>query len=637
MHDYDDVEKIIQDKVQSLPDEYRDAGEAWLRDLQGMGRAAETIRTYGVYLAAAVAEFSEVLQKPITLDEFVMLDRPTGLAWQTMLIARGFKASSVNVKISAVWSFIAFMAKHRLQGVGSIVSIAKLPVSKLRSRVNAPETTQQAASAVHERQLGLEFEGEPWIKARNEAIMSVVAATGALNSEIVALKRPEGEPEAWEAVELVGGTKLKARSAALDAASVLAIGSYLDLAPFDVEPGTALFRAEDHGPMGKWSISTMFDRTAKQSGLPGQITAQATRAGLARRLHAEGVGPEEIGCRLGMRSISNVEALLDIRDPAEDQGRQRAGVAWLRQGLDDDGGDLQARRFVAHLMTDTSVAFVTAILYGRIVMRFMEFIRGQGVSIADIDDGVLKAYLEGPSSRDREARRKQHQSALAGFCGWLQGRGVITAYPSLLLTYGSKKAVVFDYQPMEVLDAFIGVLDAGSTASDARVALIASLGCHHGLGLTEILDLRWSDIKEPMADRPGGIKLGDDTVAMHASLAHRLRRWREVAPQVGADGRVFPRENRSFRASVSPVKLQRDLRDASLRLGFPLLTFRALRHSFIAESLKICDITTVARMARIKGSDLVQIYRDTMIARGDLAPPGANDNRLLPMTVAPAA
>ena len=163
---------------------------------------------------------------------------------------------------------------------------------------------------------------EPWIAARNAAVLSLLYGSGLRISEALGLT----------AQDLPAGTKTlrisgkggKTRIVPLLAASLEAVETYLKLCPFVIDADKPLFRGARGGPLKPAIIQREMQRMRSALGLPETATPHALRHSFATHLLSAGGDLRAIQELLGHASLSTTQVytgvdaarLLDIYERA---------------------------------------------------------------------------------------------------------------------------------------------------------------------------------------------------------------------------------------------------------------------------------------------------------------------------------
>lgn len=267
---------------------------AWRRHLLNDRRRSEhTVRAYG---AAA-----ERLIAFLTLHHGAVPDR-AALAALTASDLRAFLArrrgeglgnSSAARELSAVRGFLAFVA-----GADAVPRTRGPRVKKGVPRPIAPDEAVALAEDV------AEAAAEPWIGARDWAVLLLLYGAGLRIGEAVALTGsalPLGETLA------VTGKRAKTRIVPLLPQVRAAIETYVAQCPWPISPDGALFRGARGGPLAPALVRRAVQAARGRLGLSERTTPHALRHSFATHLLGRGADLRALQELLGHASLSSTQ------------------------------------------------------------------------------------------------------------------------------------------------------------------------------------------------------------------------------------------------------------------------------------------------------------------------------------------
>jgi integrase/recombinase XerC len=146
---------------------------------------------------------------------------------------------------------------------------------------------------------------EPWVTARDAAVLSLLYGAGLRISEALALT-PETLPPAGGALTILGKGQ-KTRMVPLLAAVRQAIDAYVALCPFHLEPDEPLFRGEKGGPLSPRIVQYAMERLRGALGLADSATPHALRHSFATHLLSRGGDLRAIQELLGHASLATTQ------------------------------------------------------------------------------------------------------------------------------------------------------------------------------------------------------------------------------------------------------------------------------------------------------------------------------------------
>ncbi len=160
---------------------------------------------------------------------------------------------------------------------------------------------------------------EPWIAARDMAVLTLLYGCGLRISEALGLKREEAPVGTTDAIRVVGKGGRERVVPVLPAVR-RAVETYIGLVPFVLEPDRPLFRGTRGGPLSPRIVQLGIARLRGALGLEASVTPHALRHSFATHLLGRGGDLRTIQELLGHASLSttqiytgvDAERLLDV-------------------------------------------------------------------------------------------------------------------------------------------------------------------------------------------------------------------------------------------------------------------------------------------------------------------------------------
>ncbi len=294
-----------------IPPAHGDALARWLAQLKGAeGASPHTIKAYGQDLRAFLAFIAAHRGGEIGgLSDLAALPLADMRAWMAHARGTGLSARSLARALSAVKGFIAWLADGSGSSMGggaggAIDASAALSARSPKHLRKLPRPlTEDGAKDVLDS-VG-DFAPEPWVAARDTAVVTLLYGSGLRISEALSLT---GADHPLPEVLRITGKGNKTRLVPTLPATQAAVAEYMRLCPFDLARDAALFRGARGGPLNARLIALAMQRTRAALGLPPSATPHALRHSFATHLLAAGGDLRAIQELLGHASLSTTEA-----------------------------------------------------------------------------------------------------------------------------------------------------------------------------------------------------------------------------------------------------------------------------------------------------------------------------------------
>ena len=219
-------------------------------------------------------------------------------AWMAQERARGLSSRSLARALSSVKSFARWLADH--DGV-EVTAILATRAPRAGRKLPRP-LSEDAARAMLETAPAQA--DEPWIAARDTAVLTLLYGCGLRISEALGLAAdvlPLGD------TLRIAGKGGKERVVPVLAAARTAVAAYARLCPHDLAPGTPLFRGQRGRRLNARLVSRAMERARMQLGLPASATPHALRHSFATHLLDAGADLRAIQDLLGHASLATTE------------------------------------------------------------------------------------------------------------------------------------------------------------------------------------------------------------------------------------------------------------------------------------------------------------------------------------------
>ncbi len=275
---------------------------AWLRYLAGERRASRhTVEGYGRDLAAFLAFLTDHFGARPGAAELKALQPADLRAYLAKRRRDGLESRSLLRALAAVRNFLRFLEKKGLArtDVFGAVRPPKRPHSLPKALAVA-----DARDIVDPEQRAGEAR-EPWIIARDAAVLALLYGAGLRISEALSIGSNEAPVGAADRVTILGKGG-KSRTVPVIAPVRAAIEAYLALCPYDLADGP-LFLGARGGQLSPRIIQLAVQRLRGALGLPESATPHALRHSFATHLLGRGGDLRTIQELLGHASLSTTQ------------------------------------------------------------------------------------------------------------------------------------------------------------------------------------------------------------------------------------------------------------------------------------------------------------------------------------------
>ncbi len=276
----------------------RDALDDWRRHLAAGGAAALTLSAYTADVTrwlAFLADHHGTGEGPHALAAASSADLRAFMAHER---GRGVVARSLARSLSAVKNFTGWLADREGEDATATLS-ARAP----RVKKKLPRPLDEDAAAAVLDDIGTDAR-EPWIAARDTAVVTLLYGLGLRISEALSLT---GADHPLAEVLRIRGKGGKLRLVPALPAARAAVADYVRLCPVPVAPDAPLFRGARGGPLSPRLVQLAMERARLRLGLPASATPHALRHSFATHLLAAGGDLRAIQELLGHASLSTTQ------------------------------------------------------------------------------------------------------------------------------------------------------------------------------------------------------------------------------------------------------------------------------------------------------------------------------------------
>ena len=283
----------------ALPPAVSDRLERWLaQEATLRGRAPATVSAYRgdvtrflKFLAAHLGE----APGPAGLGRIGTAEMR---AWMAAERRRGLSPRSLARALSAVKGFARFLG--RTDGIDPAAILA-VRAPKRPERLPRPLDEDAAQAVIDRAELQSD---EPWIAARDVAVVTLLYACGLRISEALALTGADAPlPESLR----IRGKGGRERLVPVIAPARVAVERYRALCPYPLAADSPLFRGTRGGALNPRLVARLMERLRHQLGLPATATPHALRHSFATHLLAAGGDLRSVQELLGHASLSTTQ------------------------------------------------------------------------------------------------------------------------------------------------------------------------------------------------------------------------------------------------------------------------------------------------------------------------------------------
>jgi integrase/recombinase XerC len=270
----------------------------WMRELGSVKRLApKTLEAYSRDLSQFMSFLAGHMGGPITLQSLKELRGADIRAFMAQRREESLGSRSLARVLSALKSFFGFLERENILATEALNVIRTPKVGRSLPKALTVIEARQTIAATNE------MEEEPWVGARDMAVISLCYGAGLRISEALALTKADLEAD----VLRVTGKGGKVRMVPLIAPVRQAIDSYLKLSPYKTWDEDPIFRGVKGGVLSPRLIQKRMELLRSALGLPPSATPHALRHSFATHLLGKGGDLRSIQELLGHASLSTTQ------------------------------------------------------------------------------------------------------------------------------------------------------------------------------------------------------------------------------------------------------------------------------------------------------------------------------------------
>ncbi|HSZ66690.1 MAG TPA: tyrosine recombinase XerC [Xanthobacteraceae bacterium] len=278
----------------------------WLKHLGAERRMSpKTVEAYQRDVLQFLAFLAEHLGGKPSLKDLAALTPADVRAFMAARRADGIGSRSLMRTLAGTRAFARFLERN---GKGSVGALSAVRAPKIGKTLPRPLAVS-GARAVADPAIAANDGREPWIHARDAAVLGLLYGCGLRISEALGLKR--GEFGARDVLSVIGKGR-KQRMVPLISTVAKLIADYVALCPYDLPEDGPLFVGAKGGPLSPRLVQLAMARLRGALGLPETATPHALRHSFATHLLARGGDLRSIQELLGHASLSTTQIYTEV-------------------------------------------------------------------------------------------------------------------------------------------------------------------------------------------------------------------------------------------------------------------------------------------------------------------------------------
>jgi integrase/recombinase XerC len=277
---------------------------SWLAHLSAERRLSpKTVEAYERDVRQFLVFLCGHLGSRVTLSALSRLQPLDIRAFMAARRAEGVSSRSLMRMLAGARSFARFLERN---GKGKVGALSAVRTPKLAKTLPKPLAIA-AAKRIADTDLRAGEEREPWILARDAAVLALLYGSGLRVSEALALKRRDMPAPGGEDAVTVTGKGNKSRMVPVLAQVTRLAAEYIALCPYELPAEGSLFVGARGGPLSPRIVQLAMARLRGALGLPDSATPHALRHSFATHLLARGGDLRAIQELLGHASLSTTQ------------------------------------------------------------------------------------------------------------------------------------------------------------------------------------------------------------------------------------------------------------------------------------------------------------------------------------------
>jgi integrase/recombinase XerC len=280
--------------------------ENWLRHLGDERRySPKTLEAYRRDVVQFLNFLAGHLGGAATLKDLAALTPADVRAFLASRRSDGVGSRSLMRTLAGARGFARYLEKNGKGKVGALTAVRSPKIGKTLPR----PLPIAAARRLSETDTASEAQ-EPWIAARDAAVLALLYGSGLRISEALGLKRSDLDG-ARDAITVIGKGR-KQRMVPVLAQVQKLVADYVALCPYDLPADKPLFVGAKGGPLSPRLIQLAMARLRGALGLPETATPHALRHSFATHLLARGGDLRAIQELLGHASLATTQIYTEV-------------------------------------------------------------------------------------------------------------------------------------------------------------------------------------------------------------------------------------------------------------------------------------------------------------------------------------
>ena len=280
--------------------------ESWLSYLGAERRmSGKTVEAYQRDVLQFLGFLAEHLGGAPSLRDLAALTPADVRAFLASRRAVGIGSRSLMRTLAGTRAFARYLERNGKGQVGALAAVRAPKIGKTLPRPLQAADAKRMADA----DLPAGDGHEPWIHARDAAVLGLLYGAGLRISEALGLKR--GNIGAADAVTVTGKGRKQRMVPVLPQVQKL-VADYVALCPYDLPDDGPLFVGAKGGPLSPRVVQLAMARLRGALGLPESATPHALRHSFATHLLARGGDLRSIQELLGHASLSTTQIYTQV-------------------------------------------------------------------------------------------------------------------------------------------------------------------------------------------------------------------------------------------------------------------------------------------------------------------------------------